>query len=281
MSEKLCLQWNDFQNNIKNAFGHLRNTTDFVDVTLACEDGRQIEAHKVILAATSPFFEKILKENKHSHPLIYMRGMKSDDLTAIVDFLYFGETNVYQENLENFLKIAEELQLKGLEGSKDQDGSNEEEKLKPRDKSRTNGIPPISRTLQMKNETTDDSNRMGYNALVLPKTSVLSANLEQLDETVKEMMDSSENMIQEGNRQRRAKTCKVCRKEGSYTNIRNHIEANHLEGVSVPCNHCDKIFRSRNAFIVHISKNHKLFSSRTRDALRQHRKSDRSAEMVK
>ena len=106
MSEKLCLQWNDFQINIKNAFGHLRNTTDFVDVTLACEDGRQIEAHKVILAATSPFFEKILKENKHSHPLIYMKGMKSDDLTAIVDFLYYGETNVYQENLENFLKIV-------------------------------------------------------------------------------------------------------------------------------------------------------------------------------
>ena len=150
MSEKLCLQWNNFQNNIKNAFGHLRNTTDFVDVTLACEDGRQIEAHKVILAATSPFFEKILKENKHSHPLIYMRGMKSDDMTAIVDFLYFGETNVYQGNLDNFLKIAEEIQLKGLEGSEDQDGSNEEEKLKSREKYRTDSILPISKTLKLK-----------------------------------------------------------------------------------------------------------------------------------
>ena len=56
MAEKLCLQWNDFQENVKNAFGQLRGTTDFVDVTLASEDGRQIEAHKVILAASSPFF---------------------------------------------------------------------------------------------------------------------------------------------------------------------------------------------------------------------------------
>ena len=48
--------------------------------------------------------------------LIYMRGMKSDVLLAIVDFLYRGEANVYQENLESFLAIAEELQLKGLMG---------------------------------------------------------------------------------------------------------------------------------------------------------------------
>ena len=58
MAEKLCLQWNDFQDNVKTAFGHLRDTTDFVDVTLASEDGQQIEAHKVILAASSPFFFK-------------------------------------------------------------------------------------------------------------------------------------------------------------------------------------------------------------------------------
>ena len=56
MAEKLCLQWNDFQDNVKNAFGHLRDSNDFVDVTLVCEDDRKIEAHKVIPAASSPFF---------------------------------------------------------------------------------------------------------------------------------------------------------------------------------------------------------------------------------
>ena len=56
MGEKLCLQWNDFQDNVRNAFGSLRDTNDFIDVTLACDDGRQIEAHKVVLAASSPFF---------------------------------------------------------------------------------------------------------------------------------------------------------------------------------------------------------------------------------
>ena len=53
MSEKLCLKWNDFQENVNVAFASLREDNDFADVTLACEDGQQIEAHKVILTASS------------------------------------------------------------------------------------------------------------------------------------------------------------------------------------------------------------------------------------
>merc|ERR1712212_265614 len=118
MSEKLCLKWNDFQENAINAFGNLREDNNFADVTLACEDGQQVEAHKVILAASSPFFKTLLGRNKHPHPMIYMRGVKSDDLLAKVDFLYRGEANVFQENLDSFLAIAEELQLKRLKMSK-------------------------------------------------------------------------------------------------------------------------------------------------------------------
>ena len=94
MSEKLCLQWNDFKANVNSAFGRLRDDKDFTDVTLACEDGQQMEAHKVILAASSPIFENILQRNKHPHPLIFLKGFQSQDLLAILDFLYFGEAKV-------------------------------------------------------------------------------------------------------------------------------------------------------------------------------------------
>ena len=40
MSEKLCLQWNDFQENVKVSFGNLRDDKYFTDVTLACDDGK-------------------------------------------------------------------------------------------------------------------------------------------------------------------------------------------------------------------------------------------------
>merc|ERR1719494_513076 len=121
MSEKMCLQWSDFKENITASFESLRIDEDFADVTLACEDGKQVEAHKVVLAGSSPVFQKILKRNKHVHPLLYMRGMKSEDLLAILDFLYCGETNVYQENLDSFLAIAQELELKGLTGKLNQE----------------------------------------------------------------------------------------------------------------------------------------------------------------
>ena len=75
MSEKLCLRWNDFQGNVNSAFGSLREDSDFADVTLACEDGHQVEVHKVVLAASSPFFKSLLKRNKHTNPLVYMRGV--------------------------------------------------------------------------------------------------------------------------------------------------------------------------------------------------------------
>ena len=106
----LCLQWNDFQNNIKSAFAHFKTDKDFADVTLACEDGQQLLSHKIVLAASSPFFMDVLQRNKHPHPLIYMRGIKSENLVAIVDFLYLGEANVLQENLDTFLFLATETE---------------------------------------------------------------------------------------------------------------------------------------------------------------------------
>jgi hypothetical protein len=89
-------------------------------VTLACEDGTIIEAHKVVLFSGSTFFSKMFEiRNSHHNPLIYMRGLKGSDLTNVVDFLYNGEVNIYQDDLEYFLQLAEELQLKGLVNSSD------------------------------------------------------------------------------------------------------------------------------------------------------------------
>ena len=112
--EKLCLQWNDFCDNASSAFRDLKDDEEFTDVTLACEDGQQVEAHKVVLISFSPFFLNLLQRNKHPHPLVFMKGLKYENLLSMVDFLYRGEANVYQENLDTFLAMADELQLKGL-----------------------------------------------------------------------------------------------------------------------------------------------------------------------
>jgi len=112
-SDKFCLRWNDFENNISGAFRELREDKDFFDVTLACDD-EQMQAHKVILSACSPFFRGILRRNKHDHPLLYLKGVKHADLVSVLNFMYHGEVNVAQEELNSFLAVAEDLKVKGL-----------------------------------------------------------------------------------------------------------------------------------------------------------------------
>ena len=112
--QKFCLQWKDHESNMRTGFKEIRNEKDFFDVTLACEDNKQLQAHKVILGACSPFFRTVLKRNPHPNPLIYLKGVKYDELDAVVNFMYQGEVNVAQDDLNAFLAVAEDLQVKGL-----------------------------------------------------------------------------------------------------------------------------------------------------------------------
>eukprot|EP00091_Calanus_sinicus_P016476 TRINITY_DN35856_c0_g1_i1.p1 TRINITY_DN35856_c0_g1~~TRINITY_DN35856_c0_g1_i1.p1 ORF type:complete len:104 (-),score=12.32 TRINITY_DN35856_c0_g1_i1:142-453(-) len=99
--EKFCLRWNNFKSSISESFQNLREEKDFFDVTLACEDD-QIQAHKVILSACSPFFRNILRRNPHQHPLLYLKEVKYKELLAVVNFMYLGEVSVAQDELNFF-----------------------------------------------------------------------------------------------------------------------------------------------------------------------------------
>jgi len=113
-SEKFHLKWNDFHENMSTSFKDLRQEGDFTDVTLACEGNQQLKAHKLILSSSSPFFKTILRSFKSAEPLIFLRQVSYQDLASVVDFMYYGQADVQQENLNSFLALAEEFELKGL-----------------------------------------------------------------------------------------------------------------------------------------------------------------------
>jgi len=113
-SEKLCLRWDDFAANLSNALYDLKEDKDFTDLTLVCADHQQVDVHKVVMASSSHFFKKVLKNIKHNHPLIYLRGIKITDMEALLSFMYHGQVSLAEENLNSFLAIAEELEVKGL-----------------------------------------------------------------------------------------------------------------------------------------------------------------------
>ena len=90
-SESFSLQWDQFESNLGSKFADLRAGEHFSDVTLVSEDGQVVKAHKVLLSATSPVLDAILKSQDHPKPLIFMRGVHTDVLNSLLDFIYFGQ----------------------------------------------------------------------------------------------------------------------------------------------------------------------------------------------
>ena len=94
----------------------------------------------------------------------------------------------------------------------------------------------------------DEKDHLISEGTVAIPSQMFSSNMSELDDQIKSMMVRGQHT---------ARMCKVCGKEGTYQNIKDHIEANHIQGVSHPCNLCDKTFRSRPSLRMHKCSNHK------------------------
>lgn len=114
-TEQFSLTWNNFQSNLTTGFHDLLQGENFVDVTLAVE-GHLLNAHKLVLSLCSPYFKEIFKLNPCKHPVVILKDVRHGDLKNILEYMYCGQVNILKENLPNFLKTAELLQVKGLSG---------------------------------------------------------------------------------------------------------------------------------------------------------------------
>ncbi|XP_074102706.1 BTB-protein-VII isoform X1 [Cotesia typhae] len=111
--QQFCLRWNNHQPNFISVFSTLLTNETLVDVTLAAE-GRHLQAHKVVLSACSTYFQSLFTVNPCQHPIVILKDVKFSDLKIMVDFMYYGEVNVSQEQLPSIIKTAENLKIKGL-----------------------------------------------------------------------------------------------------------------------------------------------------------------------
>ena len=243
--------------NTTSSFIDLRREQEFADVTLALGGNKTVEAHKVVLASGSHFFKKLLTENKHPHPLIYIRNIHEKDLIAVVDFLYHGEVNILQENLDNFLNLAEELQLKGLSGPNDTKQNkrvvHQPQNRKGRTKYNQNPQQAVFQSEDLGGMDLFD-NKDRTISLVgesnVPKSFVsFKDGNEELDNKIRSMMDRIDGVW----------TCTICGKvdklNRSY-NIKKHIDSMHIEGGFHPCSICGKECSSRNGLQSHVFRNH-------------------------
>ena len=167
-----------------------------------------------------------------------MRGLKSDNVLAIMDFLYFGEANVFQENLDTFLSLAEELKLKGLSGAD----------LAPKEPE-SSSKPAANKNLALKEEKlgskfdrkTTAPGAGGFGTTVAVDQIYIDADQQNLDQQIQSMITKSD--ISTGNGQGKLATCNICGKQASFHSMANHVEANHITGVSHSCEVCGKTSR--------------------------------------
>ena len=287
------LKWGEFQPFISNSVRSLRVLGDFADVTLVCEDG-QLEAHKFILSACSPFFQRVLKLRPlQQQLLIFMRGVKIWQLTSLLDFIYTGEVEVPREAVDEFILLAGELKIKGLvsdevfdkQTDKSADAQNapckgrhvdkkatEDEPSKLKTKGLASGKPSkvlpslenkvgIRYTLVEEEKTSLDKSMAGCQESDINvfeekvKMEKLQNRKDLVGDDMGELEEKIESMMEKGEK---GFVCKVCEKyAGTRQHVIYHIEANHLEGLKHLCTECHKSYKVRHSLQSHINRKHK------------------------
>ncbi|XP_063865802.1 longitudinals lacking protein, isoforms H/M/V-like isoform X17 [Scylla paramamosain] len=113
MEELLSLKWNNHRTTFIHILGVLRDKQAYTDVTLAC-DGKFYSVHKLVLSTCSDYFCAMFDKTACKSPVIVLKDIKSEDLEALLDYMYLGEVNVRQSDLASLIKAAENLRIKGL-----------------------------------------------------------------------------------------------------------------------------------------------------------------------
>ena len=262
-SKMLSVNWNEYESCLSSSAKELMDDTDFLDVTLAFDDNQQIQANKFMLSICSPFFRRILKRNSHSHPLLFLKGINSENMKKMIDFIYNGETCVPEHDLESFLSNANDLELKGLSESPP---TNESNVNSPENKEEES----ISKTAEKMDSEMDyiDVAEVEYdNDYDLQEDPVSVSTMNNFDDSIS--YDTPEIAIVESYTDNNATMltffennmliedgkfkCKKCEKV--YTKkkvLRTHMQT-HMD-ILHECIICRKAFKTKNSLDVHRSK---------------------------
>ena len=228
MGEAFILSWDDFSNKCPKVFKELWLDTDLSDVTLATEDGGQLSAHKVILAACSPLFKRLLQKNPNSHPLLYLMGVQQSQLQHLLSYIYLGQCDLTQDQLAAFMATGKQLEVEGLSRDFEENGVQES--------------PEDARILEISNhiETRDEE------APVTLKEEISVSDTDQEKETTSLTAVNSFNGLK----------CQQCNYIGSCpSHLKQHMQYVH-EGLKFDCANCDYKSGDKSNLKRHIEKNH-------------------------
>ena len=228
--EKYSLMWHTYSDHLRSMMKEMMMDEDFSDVTLVTEDKKQIKANINILSACSPVFKHILKIDKNSRPIIYLRGIQYTELESIMQFMYLGEASFYEERMDEFLAVAKSLEIKQLSETESNDDSDDHHPTSDQDTS-----------TEFVEEQTVISDNINNQAQQQRYGSVVRGNgIYECDRCNKTYSDSGGlkrhiQSVHEGVKY----TCDQCDYQAAQKcYLRRHIQSKH-EGVKYGCDQCD------------------------------------------
>ena len=113
MAEEYECQWADHNKHLTEKLQGFFTNHHFCDVTLVCDGDKQIEVHKVILAACSLSFRKMFQPDVAS-PIVFLCDIASDTMESLIRFMYSGYTTIPGDRVPDFFKLAENLKVFSL-----------------------------------------------------------------------------------------------------------------------------------------------------------------------
>jgi len=265
--DKFKLEWNNFENKVGRSYKILLGDPHFADVTLVCDDDKQIKAHKVVLSSLSQKFQNILMNNSHPHPLIYFRKIEFSLLEALVHFIYLGRVEVKNEALSDFINLANEFEVEGLKHNqaetvvelnvdtrlKNMDYGILEKSAKKPDK--TSDQLDFIRIKDESQDVTENSQEYEFRELEALEVSSATENYSLLNRR-SESEKNYEPLMSSNVIEKNIKRCDDCNKTyGTDGGLWLHKMSAH-KGVRFPCRHCDYGATTKSNLKRHISKYH-------------------------
>ena len=215
---------------------------DYSDVTLVTEDKKQIKANISILSACSPVFQDILKKDKNSNAIVYLRGIQFSEIESIMQFIYLGEATIYEERMDELLAVAKSLEIKELCYTE----TNYEADFEPTQCYPETSTDTLEDQLKMQDQQTIkdsevDSVKGKFECEQCHKTYSKNSNLKAHQQAVHEGVKYA---------------CNQCDYKATKQNHLNvHIQSIH-EGIKYPCDQCDYQATKLSSLKVHFQSKH-------------------------
>jgi len=269
MSGMYEVTWPEFSSNRTSYLYEQVKLNNFVDVTIVFDE-EEVSAHKVVLASSSSFFQRVLERSTHPNPILYLKGVEKRLFSHLLEFIYLGEVSLPDADFDKFLQMARDLKVKGLLVEN----------------------PGVEDTIQSSFPQEDESVTLKEDSVIsTQETSTKKEILKNIETQFIDLKDRGDSKVMKEEKNYQSREVKMDEETGEYdlsdpvsaeiyakvsallvttpegfwvcnecrygskskVNVMEHAEG-HIQGVVHKCKQCNKVFTKKQTLRTHRNK---------------------------